>query len=117
MTTFTAARPLAASAHGPRQRRPVRLTRRGRVLLVVVLAVVLAAAFSVGRSSTATSVRTAPWRPAAVVVAPHETLWEVATRVAPKRDPRVTVAAIVRLNALQGPVVHPGQRLLVPSAR
>ena len=83
------------------------------MLLVVVLTVVLAATFSVGRSSTATSTRPAPWRPAAVVVAPNETLWQLAVRIAPHRDPRATVSDLVRLNALDRPVVHAGQRLLV----
>ena len=51
--------------------------------------------------------------PARVVVAPGETLWSIAERVAPDRDPRPVVAGIQRLNDLSTPDVHAGQTLLL----
>ena len=94
----------------------LRLTRRGR--LVTAAATVLIAALTlVGVVSRAGSLReTAPVpasAPAQVVVAPGETLWSIAVRVAPDRDPRPVVAGIQRLNDLPTPDVHAGQTLLL----
>jgi len=49
--------------------------------------------------------------PAQVVVAPGETLWSIAERVAPDRDPRTVVAGIQRLNDLPTADVRAGQTL------
>lgn len=94
----------------------LRLTRLGR--LVTAAATVLIAALTlVGVVSRAGSLReTAPVpasAPAQVVVAPGETLWSIAVRVAPDRDPRPVVAGIQRLNDLPTPDVHAGQTLLL----
>jgi hypothetical protein len=94
----------------------LRLTRRGR--LVTAAATVLIAALTlVGVVSRAGSLReTAPVpasAPAQVVVAPGETLWSIAERIAPDRDPRPVVAGIQRLNGLPTPDVHAGQTLLL----
>lgn len=51
------------------------------------------------------------------VVAPGDTLWEIAGEVSGgEGDVRRVIAQIRRLNALDGAVIHPGQRLLVPAA-
>jgi hypothetical protein len=94
----------------------LRLTRRGR--LVTAAATVLIAALTlVGVVSRAGSLReTAPVpasAPAQVVVAPGETLWSIAERVAPDRDPRTVVAGIQRINDLPTPDVRAGQTLLL----
>jgi LysM repeat protein len=49
-----------------------------------------------------------------VVVQPHDTLWSIATRATPERDPYAAIAEIRQLNNLQGYVVHPGQTLELP---
>jgi LysM domain len=97
----------------------LRLTRRGRV--VAAAATLLIAVFTlVGVVSRAGALRdTAPVpasAPAQVVVAPGETLWSIAERVAPDRDPRTVVAGIQRLNDLPTADVRAGQtlRLRVP---
>ncbi len=92
----------------------LRLTRRGR--LVTVAATVLIAMLTlVGVVSRADTLReTAPVpasAPAQVVVAPGETLWSIAERVAPDRDPRTVVAGIQRLNGLPTSDVRAGQTL------
>jgi len=113
-------RPVVPRPVGARVVRPapghLRLTRRGR--LVTAAATVLIAALTlVGVVSRAGSLReTAPVpasAPAQVVVAPGETLWSIAVRVAPDRDPRPVVAGIQRLNDLPTPDVHAGQTLLL----
>jgi LysM repeat protein len=53
---------------------------------------------------------------ARAVVGPGETLWQVARRMAPGIDPRVTVERIAALNGLAGAVIQPGQVLVVPSS-
>lgn len=94
-----------------RVRSPIRLTRRGRV--VVVLAAVLAllglgaggrAAFAGGHGSAAPT----------VVVAPGDTLWDIAVRAEPRADPRRVVARIVEINGLPDVIVEPGERLELP---
>ncbi len=50
-----------------------------------------------------------------VVVHAGESLWEVAARVAPARDPREVVLRLREANGLTSPVVHPGQPLVVPA--
>ena len=48
-----------------------------------------------------------------VVVQPGETVWSIATRLAPG-DPRPEVDAILRINHMSTPIVRPGQSLLLP---
>jgi hypothetical protein len=94
----------------------LRLTRRGR--LVTAAAMLLIAALTlVGVVSRAGVLNeTAPLpasAPARIVVSPGETLWAIAHRVAPDRDPRTVVANIQRLNNLPTPDVRAGQTLLL----
>ncbi len=90
---------------------PVRLTRRGRgVVVMVVLALMVLGGFLLGQSSSQ-----AAGHPAKVTVEAGETLWSVASRVAPNSDPRVEVAKIQAFNHLVTPSVEAGQQLLVPS--
>lgn len=91
----------------------LRLTRRGRVLLLALFAVLLFAAFSVGR---VTGNATPGGGPAVhrVVVSSGDTLWSIAQQIAPGSDPRVTVDTLVRLNHLTGGNVRAGQALIVP---
>jgi LysM repeat protein len=98
----------------------LRLTRRGRAVLVLLLAGLLLAAFSTGRSATqAADVAGgagAATPPAQVVVQPGESLWSLAERVAPQNDPRQVIAQIQRLNDLDGSGIQAGQLLLLPVA-
>jgi LysM repeat protein len=101
-----------AAAAGP----GARLTRRGRVAVVFLVALVMTVGFSLGRvSSTATpDAGPRPPRPT-VVVQPGETLWQIAERAAPGADPRETVWRIAELNDLGGnPTVRAGQQLVLP---
>jgi hypothetical protein len=94
--------------------RPVRLTRRGRLVVVLVLLVTLVIGFSIGVSSQAAG----PSRPhhvPTVTVQPGETLWQVAVRVAPDADPRLVVDQLQRINHLSSATVLAGQQLVVPS--
>jgi hypothetical protein len=95
---------------------PVRLTRRGRVVLVMALFLVATVAFTLGRVGTSQAATDGP------AVQPYhqttihsgETLWSVAMRVAPGHDPRLVVEQLVGLNHLGGGAVQVGQQLLLP---
>ncbi len=98
-------------------RSSIHLTRRGRLVLVLSLAGLLFAAFSVGRIGTQAS-ETTDAGPALVqtTVQPGETLWAVAHRIAPQNDPREVVEQIKRINDLPGSGLQAGQQLLLPAA-
>jgi hypothetical protein len=94
---------------------PLRLTRRGVAVLVAAV-VVLAAALTgvawlsappdgMGRSSVAV--------PSTITVRSGDSLWSIAVRVDPQRDPRAEVDVLRRLNQLNGAALVPGQVLRV----
>lgn len=110
------------AAHG-RVQAPLRLTRRGWIVLVV-LPLMLLTAFLMSLSGFLTSPAKASDTVAELSLTPTVTvtvqqgqsLWAIAGTVAPERDPRDVVADIVQLNNLDGGAVSPGQQLFVPSA-
>jgi predicted Zn-dependent protease len=89
------------------------LRRRVAALLLGTLAV---AGIVVGLSllASAASEPAVPDRTIVVEVAPGETLWELAERVAPGSPPQQVVDRIRELNGIRGVTVHPGQPLIVP---
>jgi LysM repeat protein len=79
----------------------------------LLLFVVLTVAFSVGRvTSTALGAPNAPGPE--VVVQQGDTLWSIAERIAPKRDPRSTAADLMATNGLGSPSLQVGQHLRLP---
>ncbi|MFP5219007.1 MAG: LysM peptidoglycan-binding domain-containing protein [Actinomycetes bacterium] len=92
----------------------VRLTRRGRLVVVAVLVGVLLAAFSLGRVGAEGSSSAAPDVTTVVTVAPGDTLWGVAQRIAPGQDPRPVVDQIRELNDLDSGGLRVGQQLVLP---
>jgi hypothetical protein len=115
--------PVAAPVARPEatlRQRPLRLTRRGRAVVRLAVAIMLvllalAVVLSWGRAAEA---RPEPGAPVPVryhVVLPGETLWGIATEELPGVDRREAVARIVELNALGSAGVSAGQRLAVPA--
>lgn len=93
----------------------VRLTRRGRVVVVLLLLALLLALFTVfGPRSAATRDAGAPVRTLTVEVGPGDTLWGIASTVAEPGEVRETVHRIQELNALTGPALRVGQEIAVP---
>src|SRR5581483_5632023 len=89
---------------------PLRLTRRG--VRVVTAAVALLAGLLVLLAwASAPAARHAPPAPRTVSVQAGDTLWSIASRVAPNRDPRAEVAALQRLNHLSGATLAVGDVL------
>lgn len=106
---------------GKEQLPPLRLTRRGRVVLIgiplVLLAVLifLLAGFLNAPAKAADSAADLAVTPTvSVTVQSGESLWAIAAAVAPERDPRDVIADIVQLNNLTAGAVVPGQQLFVP---
>jgi len=117
--------PLAARSSVPARRtRPprdpqrVRVYRRRRAVALIFAALVVGAvvmlAFVGGRASADGS-SPGEIRPTAVyVVRSGDTLWDIATALAPDRDPRIVVAALER--SAGGSSVYPGQRIVLPAS-
>lgn len=109
-------RPVSAGAR-PARGGGVRLTRRGRVVLVLAVAVLslLALWVTAERGARAGDGAGKPGGAAQVVTVEHaDTLWQIAVRHRPGVDPRITVQRIIRLNGLPGSIVQPGQQLRLP---
>ncbi|MEO3742943.1 LysM peptidoglycan-binding domain-containing protein [Plantactinospora sp. B24E8] len=99
----------------------LRLTRRGRAVVTILLLLLVAAAAAVlspaSRASRPGSGVAHATAPAAVVVGPGDSLWSLAERHRPDRDPATVVDEIRRLNRMDGYLVYVGQRLLLPADR
>jgi nucleoid-associated protein YgaU len=101
----------------------VRLTPRGRRLartVVIALALLVALTVSVLGRGAPSQAGDSPARPATatVIVAPGESLWDVARGRSLDSDLRETVARIQELNGLSGgaaSTIRPGQELIVPA--
>lgn len=94
----------------------LRLTSRGRALLLLVSVAVLALAILASGRFAAIAGHSADGRPvtSVVVVQPGETLWQIARTIDPGADPRELVSRIRELNGLGAAAVVPGQSLVVP---
>ena len=107
-------RPVGARVVRSARPRP-RLTRRGRLLAgLVALLATLTTSLAITERMQVVHEPASPvpaTAPAEVVVAPGETLWSIAERVAPDRDPRGVVDQIRRINGLPSGDVQAGQTL------
>jgi hypothetical protein len=103
--------PLRVAVAPRGEARPIRLTRRGWAVAVLAVGIALAGALWLAHSSAMASSAAHRPPPSTVVVRPNDTLWSIATRIAPDRDPRVVVSELEQRNDLTGPTVHVGQVL------
>jgi hypothetical protein len=101
---------------------PLRLTRRGRIVLIgiplVLLAVLLlslAGFFNSPAKASDSAAELQATSAVTVTVQPGQSLWGIAAAVVPDRDARDVVADIVQLNNLSAGAVFPGQQLFVPA--
>ncbi|MEV4803785.1 LysM peptidoglycan-binding domain-containing protein [Nonomuraea sp. NPDC049421] len=94
------------------------MTRRGRIVVVVAMALLSLGGFWLGtRAVGHAEVRVVvaahaglPW----VEVHQGDTLWKIADALAEGEDPAVLVEEIKRLNGLPDSFIRPGSRLYVP---
>lgn len=95
---------------------PLRLTRRGRVVLTsVFLVAALVLLATLGARSAATSGPAEADRTRTVEVSEGDTLWGIAAGIAGPGEVRDVVYEIRRLNGLSGSALVEGQRLAVPA--
>ncbi|WP_411722148.1 LysM peptidoglycan-binding domain-containing protein [Mycetocola sp.] len=96
----------------------LRLTRRGRVVFTSLAAAPLVAVAAWLGVNALPAVATSS---ASSVVFEYATiesgqsLWQLATSVAPDADPRDVIADLMRLNQLDTSTVSPGQRIAIPA--
>ena len=95
----------------------LRLTRRGRAVVVLLLLGLVLAGSVLLRSPAAATSEPAVGAAVAerVTVRPGDTLWVIAQRAVPDTDPRVTVDRIMEMNGLESSAVQAGRALLVPT--
>ncbi len=102
---------------------PIRLTRRGRIVVGALIGIGVAAmaaliwlavAGQAQASGNAKAERSAGGAVALVVVKPGQTLWGIAAQVDPGADPRVIIPQIVDMNSLSSTAINVGQVLWVP---
>lgn len=119
MSTITMTRPLPVT----RPARPayaggaVRLTRRGRLVVVgLTLMVLLLLGVVWGSGSVATLHPGAPVPTKIVVVEPGDTLYDIAADVAPDGQVGEMVEQLQQMNGLDDPMLQVGQHLRVPAS-
>lgn len=94
---------------------PVRLTRRGRlVILALFVGLVFVALTMLGGQSAATDEEGTPLPTRTVVVEPGDTLWDIAATVAEPGEVREMIHRIQELNALPSASLDAGQQIAVP---
>lgn len=95
----------------------LRITARGRRALAIVVAAPVLALAALG-ALQATTAAAGPEASTVVyettVVQPGQTLWSIASSIAPDVDPREVIADIQRINAISG-AIQPGQELSIPA--
>ncbi len=108
------AAPATAASNRTQAGAPMRLTRRGRVVLVLLaLALVVALGSIAGRALAARPVVEPAYQ--VIVVAPGQTLWGIASEIAsPDEDVRDVVAQLASLNELDSVALIAGEELRVP---
>jgi LysM domain len=98
------------------QQTPITLTPRGRLVLGLVVAFfALLAWITIGGGTADASADQALPISHTVVVQPGESLWSIATDIAPEHDPREVLMRIREMNDLGTQHVYPGQSLAVPT--
>jgi hypothetical protein len=92
-------------------RRGLKLTRRGQLVLFLVVAAAVYGAFGLGRANAGAEPGPAAHQ---VVVQQGDSLWSIANRVSPNQDPRDVVGKLESINHLHGSSVEVGQTLQLP---
>jgi LysM domain len=108
-----------AAHRGDAPASPLRLTRRGRVVVTVAAALLVTVILLLAAGVAQATNHGPPPRAARqdlvqVVVRPGQSLWSVAESADPGQDTRAVIQQIIDLNSLTGDTVFAGQQLWVP---
>lgn len=100
---------------------PLRLTRRGRIVVVLLAAALATVAITAASMAFSDAQAANHGRPGGgyagmhrIVVRPGQTLWSVAVQAEPSADPRQVIQEIMTANSMTGSTVQAGQLLWVP---
>ncbi|MBO3749122.1 LysM peptidoglycan-binding domain-containing protein [Streptosporangiaceae bacterium NEAU-GS5] len=96
--------------------RAVRLTRRGRIVLIAFAVALALIVLWLGTHAPVTA-STRPGSTAGlsyVTVGQGDTLWSIAAAVSPADDPGPVVRQIMNLNGLSDSFIRPGVRIYLP---
>ena len=106
---------LRADVRSARRRSTVRLTRRGRVVVFVAgLVALLGLGLLIANGAGAALHGGTPERTHAVVIAPGDTLWDLASEASHGGDTRAMITHIEQINGLSGVSLEAGQTLRIP---
>lgn len=107
----------ASSFAGETAHPRMRLTARGRTVLLLLIGLPIAfwLLFAQLNGGAATGSLEAGASVPIVVVQPGDSLWSIAERVAPNADPRDVISAIQSFNHLGSADVMAGQQLGIPA--
>jgi hypothetical protein len=94
--------------------RPVRLTRRGRAVVVALLFVLIGGVVALFSANGAADPPASA--PRSIVVHNGDTLWSIAAHVHPHGSLTATMLEIERLNHMPDATVYVGQQLLLPTS-
>jgi hypothetical protein len=100
----------------PLLRSHLRITARGRAVLLALLAMPLVASalvFGIGAGAASGTNSSTPL--STVTVVGGETLWGLAHELAPNADPRDVIASIMAVNQLTSADIQPGEKLEIPA--
>jgi hypothetical protein len=114
---------VSVRSSAPAVRTRLRLTRRGRIVLTLLVAIplVIGVALAVldGGRATAGGAGSNGEQSSVVfqtvTIQPGETLWQLAEQKAPNSDPRDFIQDVVNLNNLQGSGVQAGEQIAIPT--
>jgi LysM repeat protein len=105
-----------AGYSAPIRRSHLRMTKRGRaVLLSIVATPVVVAALLFGINAGEATATSSSTPLAKVTIVNGETLWSLAKQIAPTADPRDVVADIMSVNRLTSADIQPGEQLSIPA--
>ena len=97
----------------------LRLTTRGRRVLLALAALPLAAGIGFAALGGGAAIASGDAAKAVsfemVTVMPGDTLWSIAQAIAPASDPRSVIGEIERLNALGNGSLQVGQQIAIPA--
>ncbi|OAA24740.1 LysM domain-containing protein [Frankia sp. EI5c] len=97
-----------------RRQPPLRLTRRGRVVVMALTSAALAVVLSLALVTASQAFTGGQESYRTHLVRPGETLWEIALGANPDADTREVVRQLMSLNDLRTPALLPGQELRLP---